>query len=359
MKKMKVVFMMLLVMSTSIAWATNTKPKGKHTREKKIQVNKELSPDAFINIQSSYGDIDIKNWDENRILIEATIKVNGDNLAKVEQRLKAINLEVSLSSNKRKFELFTEGLFRASENCEVSLEVRLPKKAALRITSYYGDIIIDETEGKAALYATHGNVKVGKLLNKENEIAVSYSQDSEFGYINEAKIYGGFSDFVVHRADNLWLKSLNSSNAVIKEVGALHYHDCNYGSITIDKVKTRLLGVGQYLKTQINDCNANEINIRAKYGSVNFKKWNNVKSFFEISYAKLVLGYVNDKAFSLDIDVKGCVVERTINSLPPSFTATSKDSDEHYMGYYLKPNPGNKTSIKMRKGIILFKEVQP
>ena len=359
MKKMKLVFMMLLVMSTSITWATNAKPKGKHTREKKIEVNRELSPNAYIVLQSAYGNINIKNWDEDRIFIEASVKVNGDNLKMVEQRLKAINFEVSLSSNKKKFELFTEGLVKVSENCEVNLEIRLPKNAALRITSYYGDIIIDETEGKAALYATHGNVKVGKLLNKENEIAVSYSQDSEFGYINEAKIYGGFSDFVVHKADYLWLKNLKSSNAVIKEVGALHYYDCNYGSITIDKVNTRVLGVGQYLKTKINDCKANEINIRAKYGSVIFEKWNNTKSYFEISYAKLVLGYVKDKAFNLDMDVKGCVVERTIKSLPPSFTAISNNNDEHYTGYYLKSTPGNKTSIKMRKGIVLFKEVQP
>ena len=359
MKKMKVVFMMLLVMSTSIIWATNTKPKGKHTREKTVTIDKVVAPKTLINIINLYGDVDIDTWDEDRVLIEAVITVNGNTLGKVEERLKKIRFEVKLDEKLKKFECIATGFFRVPENCTSHLKVRLPKTAPLKLVNYYGDIIIDETEGSTDLGATHGSIKAGKLLNSENSLAMSYSQDTEIGYMKEGKIYGGFSDYVIHKADYLWLKDLNSSNGVIKEVGALHYYGCNYGSITVDKVKTRILGVGQYLNTKVNECDAEEINIRAKYGSVIFSKWNNTKSYFEISYAKLVLGYSNEKPFDLKLDLKGCIVEKTLQSLPEAFVETKAESEDNFIGYYLQPNSQNKTTIKMRKGIINFKEVRP
>ena len=71
----------LVALSPTIAFCTNRDLpddfRGRHTKEKKLSKQYNVSADAVLKINNSYGNIDIKTWDQNRVSIEVIIKTNG------------------------------------------------------------------------------------------------------------------------------------------------------------------------------------------------------------------------------------------------------------------------------------------
>ena len=77
-----------------VVFATNDKFKGKYTKEKKISKEFIVANDANLDIDNKYGNVTIATWDENRIVINITIKTNGDNEDKVKERLNDISIKL-------------------------------------------------------------------------------------------------------------------------------------------------------------------------------------------------------------------------------------------------------------------------
>ena len=48
--------------------------KGKHTKEKKIKEEFNVNSGATLEIDNSYGNIDITTWNENRIVIDVHLR---------------------------------------------------------------------------------------------------------------------------------------------------------------------------------------------------------------------------------------------------------------------------------------------
>ena len=67
--------------------ANNPDNKGKHTKEKKITKEFQVNTNATIEVDNSYGNLDIVTWDENRVVFEITITTNGSNEDKVQKKL--------------------------------------------------------------------------------------------------------------------------------------------------------------------------------------------------------------------------------------------------------------------------------
>ena len=87
--------LLFLFLLPALAFATNGKLKGKYTKEKTVKKEFTVNSNAGLTVKNSYGNIDIVTWNENRTVIEVTIKTNGDNEEKVIERLKEINIEFS------------------------------------------------------------------------------------------------------------------------------------------------------------------------------------------------------------------------------------------------------------------------
>ena len=64
--------------------------KGKHTREKTIKKEYTVNPNALLKINNSYGNLILSSWNEDRIVIEVHITVNGNKESNVEQKLDEI-----------------------------------------------------------------------------------------------------------------------------------------------------------------------------------------------------------------------------------------------------------------------------
>ena len=72
--------------------------KGKYTKEKTVNKEFTVNPNAGLEVKNMYGNIDIVTWNENRTVFEVRIKANGNDEAKVQEKLNEIRIEFTGSS---------------------------------------------------------------------------------------------------------------------------------------------------------------------------------------------------------------------------------------------------------------------
>ena len=93
----------LLALLPSIIFAKNSpvsgEMNGRHTKQKKVSKQFNVSANDLLKIDNSYGNIDITTWDKNIVSIEVLIKTNGDDEDKVRQKLEDIRIEFNQSSS--------------------------------------------------------------------------------------------------------------------------------------------------------------------------------------------------------------------------------------------------------------------
>jgi len=89
----------LLLIPVLVIGSNNKNWKGKYTKEKKINKEYTVNPDATLKVDNSYGNIDIVTWSENQIVIEVTVTTNGNNEEKVQKKLDDIDIIFSGSVN--------------------------------------------------------------------------------------------------------------------------------------------------------------------------------------------------------------------------------------------------------------------
>ncbi|MFC2152464.1 hypothetical protein ACFLSE_08055 [Bacteroidota bacterium] len=157
-------------------------------------LHKEYDADAntLLTIQNKFGDVDINDWDKNKVTIDVTITVDHRNEEKAKELLDYITVKFSQAGNT--IEAITEiddkfSKWNTFDNKEFSIDykVNIPKSIKLDLTNKYGSVFINEIAGHSKITVKYGNLKVNKLTRENvkplNEIYLAYSN----GAIEECK----------------------------------------------------------------------------------------------------------------------------------------------------------------------------
>ncbi|APU70317.1 hypothetical protein [Christiangramia flava] len=286
------------------------KMEGKHTRERKIKKEFTVGASDELEIDNSYGNVDITTWNENRVVIEVTIKTNGDDEDKVEDRLRAIDVDFNQTpggvSAKTRFQKedrsWWKNLFDGfnNVNMEINFLVKAPVGNNLVIDNDYGGIYIDKTNGNAKINCDYGKIDIGELNGSSNFLNFDYTRNSRVGKLTNAEINADYSDFEIGEADRVNL-SADYTNSVFEKISTLEF-SCDYGSLKIDKVK-ELRGSGDYLSTKINRI-FTTANLDMDYGSLSIEKVIKGARSIQIDtdYTGVKIGY--DSEMNFDFHVK-------------------------------------------------------
>ena len=282
---------------------------GKHTSQKKIRKEFRVSSNSFLNIDNSYGNVDIKTWDQNRVLIEVIIKTNGNDEEEVEEKLENIYVDFNQTSSGVRAETkfskesrsWWKNIFSGFDNVnmEVNYIIRAPESNHLEIDNNYGGIYIDKTSGNTKISCDYGKMDIGELNGRSNSLNFDYTRNSRIGYVTSAEIDADYSDYEIGEADQLQI-SADYSKSKIGKVAQLDFN-CDYGSIEIDKVKV-LIGNGDYLTTNINRI-FTSADINLDYGSLSIEKIiKGTKTVnIDTDYAGVNLGYDNEMSFNINV----------------------------------------------------------
>lgn len=283
---------------------------GKHTREKKIKKEFEVSANSNLKIENSYGNVDISTWDQNRVVIEVNIKTNGSDAEKVERKLEEIHIEFNQSASgvsaktnlSRENRSWWDMLFGGGSNInmEINYTVRAPATNNLDLSNDYGGIFIDKLLGNSRISCDYGRFDIGELRGDSNILEFDYTRNSHIGYVKNARIDADYSDYTIEDAGNLKVNADYTSGKILK-VENLEFN-CDYGSIAVDKVR-RLKGNGDYLSTKIGRI-FGSADLELDYGRAEIEKIVKGAGNIRINtdYAGVKIGYDPTHAFRFNIN---------------------------------------------------------
>ncbi|WP_417200778.1 hypothetical protein [Bizionia sp.] len=352
--KLVLIFALLPVI---VSAATNPEKRDKHSEEKTIKKSYNVSKNATLKIDNSYGNLNIITWNENRIEITVNITVSGNNEDKVREKIDNINVNFEASNNYVSAKtIFSKGKSNSwwnwgsnsSINMKVNYVIKMPMTNSVDLDNDYGSINLDKLEGNAKINCDYGKITTKELMGNTNEIEFDYTKNSYFEYINNGTINADYSEFTVAKAKNIHLEA-DYTNSKFETIEDLKY-DCDYGSLTADRANN-VSGSGDYLTIVLGDIYKN-VSIDSDYGSIKIK---NIKATaknitIDSDYVGIHIGFESGYHFNFEIDLDYASL-RSHDGF--EFNKKRDEStSKYYQGYYGSSNTNNYIKINSDYGSV-------
>ncbi len=353
----KITFLFLLYPIIVFAHVDNKKHKKNRIIKKEYKVN----ANAKVAIDNRYGNLNITTWDKNRVEIEVTITVKGDDFESVEDKLASIDVEFETSSSliyaKTTFEKVQKSwsFWKRNSNINylINYKIRMPKTNSVDLDNDYGRISLDELSGKADIKCDYGKIYVGELSAENNNINLDYCSSSNISFMKSGNINVDYSKITIEKSENL---KVNADYSTLKfnKVGNLNFN-ADYGSIAIDEA-INVSGNSDYVGMRFGTITKN-LTIDADYGAISIKRL--VKGFENVNidgqYTGIKIGIDTDVVFDFEFDLQYGSFKGDSDKME-FYKKISKTSKKYYEGRFGKGNSNSKINIKSQYGGISIKE---
>lgn len=351
------IFLLLIPFGTFAL--SNPITEDKHKKEKIIKKSFEVNANAELQVDNSYGNLDIVTWNQNRIEFEITISVEGSNEDKVNKKLDEITVDFESSQNlvaaqtifnKNKSKSWWNWNSGSKSKMSIHYVIKMPMSNSVKLDNDYGSINLDKLEGRAEISCDYGKITTKELLGDNNSINFDYSNNCYFEFINNGTIDADYSGFTVAKAKNITLSAdyTQSKFEVVEDIT----YDCDYGSLSADKANN-VLGDGDYLTVVLGDI-YKDVRIEADYGSIKIKRMTANAGNITINsdYVGINIGYVSNYNFNFDLNLDYASLR---NSSGFEFNKKREESgSNYYLGYYGSDNSGNLIKINSDYGSVTF-----
>ena len=334
---------------------------GKHTKEKTIKKEFNVSENATLKVDNSYGNINITTYEGSTITFEINIKTNGNDLDEVNKKLEDIDVEFSSSTimvtaktlfSKSKSKSWWNWGKNNNVNMEINYIIKMPITNNVDLNNDYGSIDLDKLEGRAEINCDYGKITTKELMATNNSIKFDYTNNSYFEYINSGSINADYSGYTVGKAKKLSINADYTKSEI--EIAEDVDYNCDYGSVKINNANN-VNGNGDYLTVRLGNIYKN-VNIKADYGSIKIDNMTAKAGNIDIQsdYNGITIGYDPAYQFKFDIDLEYASLRDA-----DDFEFTNKrveSTDKYYQGYFGNPNATNLIRIKSDYGSVTFKK---
>lgn len=346
MKTMRFKLLLFLLILPGLAMAGDIK-KGKYTKEKKIHKAYIVQPTAALQIANKFGNVYVTTWDEDKTDIDIVITVSGNNEEKVNKRLESIDVAIEAFTTRVSAVTKIGGGSYNNISMEINYTIKIPKKGSIDINNQYGGITTGIINGKAEIHCEYGRINLDQLNNVENNIKLQYSPNGNINYVNKANIYAEYSDFLLKKANNIWLKSAYT-HSNFNDLGEINLNG-EYGSFKVKNIE-KLTGKCDYLNPTIGTVRSS-LNISLNYGNIQIDNITAGTKNVTInsSYGQVDVNTASDYSFDFEFSLEYGALN---GGSGLTFTEKKeKDFDIYYKGYYRKSGV-NKMFIKAEYGNI-------
>jgi len=249
--------------------------KGKIEKSRTIKKEFTVNADAVVNIANKFGNLDVVTWSENRVVMEITIKVNGNNESKLLEQLENIDVQFSNSSSsvsaKTVINKTSSGWWfgnNSNVNYEINYKVKMPKTNSVNFENDYGSISLNELNGKANISCDYGKIIIGNLNHPDNTINIDYTSNSSIEFMNGGSINADYSGFTLAMAKQIDLNA-DYTSSKFENIEKLQF-SCDYGSVEV-KNGNHINGSGDYLTMKFGNIYKN-IKVEADYGGIKIER---------------------------------------------------------------------------------------
>lgn len=342
-----------------VALASTDKLKGKYTKEKTIKKEFNVNSGAGLRVKNSYGNLDIVTWNENRTVIEVTIKANGDNEEKVIERLKEIQVDFDASAslvsaetvfNNKKSGWSWWGSNKNNVSVEVNYSIKMPITNTVDLNNDYGAIHINKLKGNAKISCDYGQLIIGELLAENNLLTFDYTDKSTISYMKSGRINADYSGFTLEKTERLELNADYTQSEII-DAQSINYN-CDYGKVIIGQAKD-IIGRGDYVNNKIGTVKGS-LNLNTDYGSIHIDNVSSQANSITIKadYTGVKMGFDRNYNFDFVVDLSYASFK---GDNEVTVLKSSKDyTSSMYSGYHGKQSSGNSVNINSNYGGVTF-----
>ncbi len=286
-----------------------------------------VNADAQLTINNRFGQVHCANWDKNFISIDVTITVTAADQEEAEKKFSRISIDFtgspsSVSAVTTIQEIKNSGNGRFS----VDYMINMPASINLDVTNKFGDIFINELQGKARINLGYGNLEAKKLGNSDNLLDIKFSK-ARVNWITGAVLSLKYSEMELDYAGSLRLDSkfsnLDAEKIIalnmIFEGGKLNMENSSavesrskFSNIEIQRIEQSLNLDIQYGNCVVHEMPADftSVKIRNKYGDVS-------------------IGLSEQAKYTLEADLKFCDLDYPADKAKFSFRSTTPTSNSY------------------------------
>lgn len=241
--------------------------------EKRMSKEYPVSEGFTLGIDNEYGEINIVNWDQDKVSVEITISVEAKSESKAEDILKKIEIDISDSKSEVYFDTEVEQINTSGKtNIKVIYNVKAPAYINAVLEQSYGNVYIQELTGNAVLEIKYGNLMATSLANmdsdKWNTLDLKYSE-ATIEYATSLMADVKYSELTVNESLVLETESAYSKLffGKVTELSA----ECKYDKLNLDLLAGVLQVDGAYTNVTVGNISNefSEVNVDLAYG--NFK----------------------------------------------------------------------------------------
>jgi len=288
-----------------------------------------VNPDAQLTVNNRFGKVHCTNWDKNLVSIEVTITVTAADQEEADKKFKRISIDFT-DSPSSVTAITSMDEFKNSGRGRFSIDymINMPVTNNLDVTNKFGDIFINEIQGKARINLGYGNLEAKKLGNSDNLLDIKFSH-ARVNWIKGAVLSLKYSDMSLDYAGSLRLDSKFSdldaekiiALNVVFEGGKLNMENSSavesrskFSDIDIQRIEQSLNLDIQYGNCDVHEMPADftSVNIRNKYGDVS-------------------IGLSEQAKYSLEADLKYCELDYPSDNAKFSYRSTTP-TEKSYKG---------------------------
>lgn len=323
-----------------------------YKKAKTINKSFVVNSDVNVVIKNKFGNLTVTTWNENRIVIDVLITVEGSNEKRVNTFFKDLDVRFSNTPS----EVMAKTSIPKIKNkrrltFKINYIVKMPVTSVADLSNDYGTVSLNRLDGNLTLNCDYGKVHIGQLFGTENTLNFDYTNKSVFKYINKGRINADYSSFILEKGNEISLQA-DYSDSVLESIETVTYN-CDYGSLKIKEIST-LSGTGDYLTIKIGEL-SKSIDAVADYGSI---KINHLLDGFSLlnltcDYTSIEINTPENTSFNFDLVFDYTSFIRK-NELYTFTELIEKPTDRIYKGYYKSADSSSNIQIKADYGKVEF-----
>ncbi len=295
----KILFFIVLIPKMGFANDEN----HAYNKEKTISKTYNVNADAQINVSNSYGNVNVYLWDENKISIQVSIKVSGNNENKVNDKLSEIDVDFSASQSlvSAKTTFGNANWKGGNLSYEINYIVKLPMNGSVDIINKYGNIAIDKLMGSSNITCHYGSINLGDFNNKSNNINIAYSNKSSIHFIDKVNLKSQYSDIDIQKVNQIEING-NYNDFEFQSIGSLDINS-NYSKIKANSIQ-KVIVDGNYLTLKLGEI-GKSVAVSSNYSDVRLSASNKTDGISIIgNYTNSKITCNQDYAFDIDVTLK-------------------------------------------------------
>lgn len=201
---------------------------GTFDESKFIRKAVAATDDFELEIKNKHGRIEVNTWDKDSVVVEITVTASSNKLDRLESILEQVDVHFSEhddylaattqwggGANELRIDMIK--LFD-DQTVKVDYKIWMPVETELELENKFGDISMENCDGKLKVDLSHGNFKAHNIKDAK-AIKVNYG-DVNIKELEEGNIIVKFGDVTIDEAEELDL-DIVSGDAEIEEVDEL------------------------------------------------------------------------------------------------------------------------------------------